>query len=108
MVIKMDAELNASGTSQRGRITATFFELCAVFGRPNGETDGHKVDAEWIGMIDEEVFTIYNYKTGRNYLREEGQPLLQIVDWNIGGHNQTVAEKVIAYYDQELEALRRK
>ena len=110
MVITMNGNMRTTGTSQRGMMPhVTYLQLCAVFGKPNSQGDGYKVDAEWIGMIEigEEikVFTIYNYKTGRNYLKEEGQRLLDITDWNIGGHEDAVVDLVTKYFDQECGQL---
>lgn len=72
-----------------------------VFGKPNTKSDGYKTDAEWIGKIDGEVFTIYNYKTGHNYLGDSGDDIQDITDWHIGGKKKEIANKVIKYFNEK-------
>jgi len=89
-----------AGTSLRGYFPdgTTYDELCAVFGPPNGPTDGYKIDAVWIGMINDYIFSIYNYKTGRNYLGSKGLLVEKITDWHIGGKYPEVADMVVEYF----------
>src|ERR1700722_12206498 len=82
----------ATGTCLQGEIECSYADLVAVFGPPNTEAgDQDKVDAEWIltftlfGGVAKEIATIYNYKTGKNYLGEDGMPTEEIEDWHIGG-----------------------
>lgn len=83
------------GTSLQGYVKCTYDELKSMFGEPNLENDGYKVDALWgIEVLSKSgkwmVFTIYNYKTGVNYLGKEGLETKDIEDWHIGAHEPAV------------------
>jgi hypothetical protein len=101
-----------NGTHLQGEIECDYAALVAVFGEPNGRGDQYKVDAEWVltfhtfGMT-EDVATIYNYKTGKNYLGDEGLPVSEITDWHIGGKEPRVvsyvASMVVAHYRAKAE-----
>lgn len=83
------------GTSLQGYIDITYEELCKKLGKPNMEGDPYKVDAEWgIKFSDGTVATIYNYKTGRRYLGNEGLDVEDICDWHIGGRDKSIVERV--------------
>lgn len=82
----------ATGTSLQGYINVDYKKLVEVFGEPNGEDDGYKVDSEWIIFTLAGVATIYNYKDGKNYLGEEGLEVEEITDWHIGGKDKEVVE----------------
>lgn len=97
MKLNMNGLADINVTSLMGEIEISFSKLVDIFGKPNVQGDEYKVDAEWCGDIDGEVFTIYNYKTGENYLGEKGLPVEQITDWHIGGKSKEVAQKVIDY-----------
>ena len=92
-----------TGTSLKGYMPedTTYGELVRVFGEPNGVTDDYKVDAQWVGTLDGRVFTIYNYKTGRNYLGSDGKDVEKLVgvDWHIGGKDKEITEDVISYFN---------
>lgn len=88
---------NANGTCLQGYINTSYARLVEVFGEPNTEGDGCKVDAEWVGEIDGYVFTIYNYKSGKNYRGESGIPTEEITDWHIGGNTKEVATLINQY-----------
>lgn len=71
-------------------------DLVAAFGQPT-EGDGYKVDAQWcIEFEDGKIATVYNYKTGKNYVGKGGlsTDLLSGSDWHIGGHDPIVVERV--------------
>jgi len=95
-----------AGTSLKGYFPddTTYANLVNVFGEPNAKGDEYKVDAEWQGTIDGDVFTIYNYKTGKNYLGDEGQEVADITDWHIGGKAKEVATKLNAHFDRMKKA----
>lgn len=83
------------GTSLQGYMDISFDEIEEILGKPNMEGDPYKVDAEWgIKFSDGTVATIYNYKTGRRYLGNEGLDVRDIRDWHIGGHNKSVVARV--------------
>ncbi len=98
---------DANGTSLQGELECDYNALVAVFGEPNTKGDQYKVDAEWtltftLFGTHKAVATIYNYKTGKNYLGSEGLLVEQIEDWHIGGNRADVvgyiASMLIAYY----------
>jgi len=84
------------GSSLQGYMDISYEEIYNILGEPNLENDGYKVDAEWgIKFPDTgEIATIYNYKTGTNYLGAEGLDPQDIRDWHIGGRNKNVVERV--------------
>lgn len=79
-----------------------YADLVKVFGQPNGELKGIDVDAEWWGRIDGQVFAIYNYKTGRNFLGKRGLPVEKITEWHIGALSEAVANKVVKYFKEKI------
>ena len=84
------------GTSLQGYMDISYEKIYDILGEPNLETDGYKTDAEWgIRFPDTgEVATIYNYKTGTNYLGAEGLDPQDIRDWHIGGRDKSIVERV--------------
>lgn len=96
-------DVDICGTSRVGVIYTDYDKLVAVFGEPNGPTDGDKVDAQWLGKIDGHVFTIYNYKDGKNYLGDEGEPVERITDWHVGGRSYAAYNAVDRYLTEALE-----
>ncbi len=95
-------KVNLAGTYLQGLFPdkTKYADLVRVFGQPNGELKGFDVDAEWCGQIDGEVFAIYNYKTGRNFLGKSGLPVEEITDWHIGAHSEVVANKLVKYFKE--------
>lgn len=84
------------GSYLQGYITVTYAALVERFGPP-GENDGYKEDAQWcLEFPGGHLATIYNYKTGVNYLGDEGTPVEDITDWHIGGHTDEVVGLVHA------------
>lgn len=84
------------GSCLQGYITVTYAALVERFGTP-GENDGYKEDAQWcLEFPGGHLATIYNYKTGRNYLGDEGLDVEDITDWHIGGHTDEVVGLVHA------------
>ena len=84
------------GCSLQGYMDISFDEIEEILGKPNMEGDPYKVDAEW-GIRFKgtgEVATIYNYKTGRRYLGDEGLDVRDIRDWHIGGHSKKIVARV--------------
>ena len=70
-------------------------KLVDVFGRPNSVGDKYKVDAKWTFQTNCGIyFTIYNYKTGRNYCGKDGDKIKDITDWHIGMSAHSKADKL--------------
>lgn len=90
------------GGCLQGYIDISYAELVERLGE-SGETDGYKTDAEWsIRFEDGTGATIYNYKTGKNYLGAEGEDVEDIRDWHIGGDSQKSVEKVYELFEKVL------
>ena len=93
------------GTSLQAHMKTSYAGLVARLGEPQ-ESDGFKVDAEWIlefpggtEEFPEPVFaTIYNYKTGRNYLGPSAPPVEEIRDWHIGGFDARAVDRVAGLF----------
>jgi len=87
-------------TSLMGEINVSYERLVEVFGTPyKYPDDGYKADVEWDGSIDGLVFTIYNYKDGKNYLGDEGLAVEDITNWHIGGKRHRVVKKILEYIE---------
>jgi hypothetical protein len=85
----------SNGSSFQGNIDESYHTLKKVFGEPNSNGDGHKVDVEWILQFEDGSYaTIYNYKNGRNYLGSEGLPKSKIEDWHVGGFSEKALKNV--------------
>lgn len=85
-----------NGTYLQGHLNCTYAEVCAILGTEDEDGgDSYKVDAEWVRTLklpdgESLVFTLYNYKDGKNYLGDEGFEKEQITDWHIGGRDPKV------------------
>ena len=78
----------ANGTCLQGYINGSYHELVDAFGPPISGNDKYKTDAEWLLILnDEVVVTIYNYKSGKNYLGANGLNVEDIDRWHVGGKN---------------------
>ena len=99
---KLD-DLIASGTSLRGKITASYDELVEVFGEPNIEASDKvfneggiefrvPVDDDGMGDVDDYDSidaTIYDWKENWGGASRVGDYV-----WHIGGHNHQAVELV--------------
>jgi hypothetical protein len=85
--------MDACGTSLSAYIFCTYAALVSLLGEPNSDSDGHKIDAEWILDINGKIVTIYNYKDGKNYNGEDGLDVEDITQWHIGS-KEDVEEEV--------------
>ena len=93
-------KVDICGTCLKGELDISYDRLVEIFGTPNLDNgDCYKTDANWGGYVDNEVFTIYNYKTGKNYNGADGLETKDIRDWHIGGRNYSVFEKISEYID---------
>lgn len=80
-------------------------DIVAVFGEPT-TGDEYKVDAEWIIKFDDGLIaTIYNYKTGKNYLGKQGLSVefLSGDSWHIGGRDKVVVDRVNSLLKSHIE-----
>lgn len=100
--ITFQTAYSAKGTGLQGYCEegTTYAELVACFGEPHSDGDGYKVDAQWILQFsDGTVATIYNYKSGKNYLGDdEGACVENLIgsDWHIGGTSEKAVDRVWA------------
>jgi hypothetical protein len=101
----MDNALTPNGTCLQGYINAPYKAIVAVFGKPNADGDDYKTDANWIGSINGQVFTLYNYKDGKNYNGRCGLPISKLTDWHIGAHEKYVAEELVQFFNSRKVAL---
>ena len=88
------------GTSYQDDLVISFDDIVRVFGKPNGQNDYYKIDAEWEIITPAGIATIHNYKDGKNYLGPNGKSLNEITKWYIGGHSK----KVVKYIKRVLLA----
>lgn len=96
-------DVETVGTSLQGElINVTYDELVKVFGEPNSKGDEYKIDVEWEGSLNGKPFTIYNWKTGKNYLGAKGEDVRNITNWNIGGNSKDIARAVKQYFSQHV------
>ena len=81
---------DSNGTSLMGYVKCSYQHLIKRLGQPhlNCKVDSidSKIDVEWILKFkDGTVSTLYNYKTGPNYLGSDGTQVEQITIWHVGG-----------------------
>ncbi len=99
-----DIDVDINMTSLQGHMTVDFQNLVKVFGEPKTDVMD-KTDAEWaIEFEDGTIASIYNYKTGNNYLGSSGTPVEEITDWHVGGHNKKAFELVWNTYMENKDA----
>ena len=103
--VEMDGNTNSTGTSLKGYLPdgTKYADVVRVFGNPNAKGDDYKTDAEWRGQINGNPFTIYNYKTGNNYLGDKGKGVNDITDWHIGAHRSYVADHVNEHFSRNSQ-----
>lgn len=104
LFIPCDDTTGCVGMSLQGHITASFAELCEMFGKPAFEGKGDKVttefaiDFEWYDNDDEVHyggFVLYDWHYGRNFNDDYEQ-----ITWNVGarswndGYAATIAKKI--------------
>ena len=97
MNFKTAQNVNVGVTCLQGSVDVSYQRLVEAFGEPE-ESDGYKVDAEWIVESDSGiVLTIYNYKTGKNYCGADGEDVEDIRDWHIGGDSKEGVQELTAF-----------
>jgi hypothetical protein len=91
-----DNEHFCAGSSLRGYVSTTYYNLVEKFGEPIQYGEGDKVTVEWvIEFMNEETYeleyaTIYDWKQ-----YEEGTPY-DLYNWHIGGYSQNAVELINA------------
>ena len=79
---------DTGGTYLQGHIDTTYENIVSELGKQHHNGDDYKTDAEWnIKFEDGTIATLYNWKNGKNYCRDEGLDIEDITEWNIGGHS---------------------
>tara|TARA_R100001510_G_scaffold27156_1_gene23897 strand:+ start:1616 stop:2107 length:492 start_codon:yes stop_codon:yes gene_type:complete len=94
---------DSTGTHLQGYLKINYNTLVNIFGKPHwryerneDEYACNKTEAEWRFVIkpnelnseEKYVFTIYNWKDGKNYLgKKDGLDIEDIEIWHIGGYN---------------------
>ncbi|MEO5349615.1 MAG: hypothetical protein H7836_08215 [Magnetococcus sp. YQC-3] len=97
-------DIDVNSSSLKGYIIYTYSKLVELFGKPRDCTGGYKTDAEWyIEWEDGVVSTIYNYKTGKNYLGDEGLEVEEIMDWHVGGYNGNSYKYIVNFLNLGYE-----
>ena len=105
VIVDKDVDISRTGACGSFPEGTKYSDLVKVFGEPNKISRGWKTDVEWRGDINGKIFTIYNYKTGKNYLGEKGLPVEEITDWRIGGNSNEIASKLIEYFKKNIKML---
>jgi hypothetical protein len=111
--------ININGTCFQGYITCTYEKLVQLFGEPT-KGDEYKVDAEWIirfpcppdEVSDQDndgiVCTIYNWKNGKAYCGEEGEEVVNIAEWHVGGHSKKALWMLMEVLEGSPEEIEKK
>jgi hypothetical protein len=98
-VLSKEDENNVSnGSSLKGYINATYSQLIGVIGEPTYDTPSgdEKTQMEWVVEFNDEIFTIYDWKTySRNYTENE------LNRFNVGG--KTYAGDFIDYIESIIK-----
>jgi hypothetical protein len=83
-----------SGSSLKGYIKTTYYDLVKCFGEPNHEGDGsYKVSFEWaIEFSDGTYATIYDWKLSASERADVRRG--RLYEFHIGGFNSDAVEKV--------------
>ena len=64
--------------------------LVSKFGEPNRYDIPHdKTDAEWFVVTPQGTAAIYDYKSGKNYLGDDGKPAEENTNWHVGATEET-------------------
>jgi hypothetical protein len=80
----------------QGAVDCGYAKIVEVFGPSKDCTGSYQIDASWDIMFDDGVFVeIYNYKSGKNYLKNDGEETENIKHWHIMGTEKRHAERII-------------
>ena len=88
---------NTDGTSLKGYVNATYEELVGLLGFPtfNEPSGDEKVQVEWVVEFEDEIFTIYDWKTNSRYYTEN-----MLERFHIGG--KSYSGELESFINQEL------
>ena len=93
--MKFITDADANGTSLQGYMRATYDQLVARFGQPDG--GGDKTTVEWcLEFEDGTIATIYDWK--------EYETPMYAYDWHIGGLSKMAVFAVKQAFKQPVDA----
>ena len=80
----------------------TYTRLCELFGSPMSGRDD-KSSCNWVLEFEDGLIaTIYDYKSSKKYLREDGLSVNDMKSWHIGGHDEVVFNRVQKILDMDM------
>ena len=80
----------------------TYTRLCELFGTPMSGRDD-KSSCNWVLEFEDGLIaTIYDYKSSKNYLGEDGLWVSEMKEWHIGGHDEVVFNRVQKILDMDM------
>ena len=80
----------------------TYTRLCELFGTPMSGRD-NKSSCNWVLEFEDGLIaTIYDYKSSKNYLGEDGLWVSEMKAWHIGGHDEVVFNRVQKILDMDM------
>ena len=93
--MKFTKDANINGTSWKGEVRTTYYDLVKVFGEPDegpNDLDADKVTCCWrLEFEDGTIASIYDWKTNATPM---GSYL-----WHIGGRTPTAVDRVLEALD---------
>ncbi len=83
-----------------GTIWITYFQLVEIFGKPTIiYKEKHFSQCEWFLKINNLPLRIYNWKSGKNFLGEDGKNNDEIIVWDIGSSNKYARLIIVKYIE---------
>ena len=80
----------------------TYIRLCELFGTPMSGRDD-KSSCNWVLEFEDGLIaTIYDYKSSKKYLGEDGLSVNDMKSWHIGGHDEVVFNRVQKILDMDM------
>ena len=80
----------------------TYTRLCELFGTPMMGRD-NKSFCNWVLEFEDGLIaTIYDYKSSKKYLGEDGLSVNDMKSWHIGGHDEVVFNRVQKILDMDM------
>ena len=105
MGLKTDSAQGTTGTTLQGLmpIHVTYQDILNIFGPPQRNYSEGKIRVEWHGTINNQVFTIYDYKC-----RDLLLSTLKGEHWHIGGFFERTAQDIIQHTLDKLKEQQQK